>query len=43
MPLLRSRLAVRRARWSFLRVFFLAMGALAAVLAALLVGRALAW
>ena len=43
MPLLRSRRAVRRARWSFLRVFFLAMGLLAGLFAALLVGRAVAW
>jgi len=39
MPLLRSRHAVRRARWSFLRVFFLSMGLLAILFAALLVGR----
>jgi hypothetical protein len=31
MPLLRSRSAVRRARWIFLKVFFLAMGLLAVV------------
>jgi hypothetical protein len=28
MPLLRSRAAVRRARWAFLKVFFLTMGLL---------------
>ena len=31
MPLLRSRGAVRRARWEFLKVFFLTMGLLAAL------------
>ena len=31
MPLLRSRGAVRRARWGFLKVFFLTMGLLAAL------------
>jgi hypothetical protein len=36
MPLLRSRFAVRRARWAFLKVFFPVM-ALVAVLYVLLV------
>ena len=31
MPLLRSRGDVRRARWGFLKVFFLTMGLLAAL------------
>jgi hypothetical protein len=31
MPLLRSRGDVRRARWGFLKVFFLTMGVLAAL------------
>jgi hypothetical protein len=40
MPLLRSRAAVRRARWAFVKVFFLAMGWLAVAWALLLLARA---
>ena len=39
MPLLRSRMAVRRARWAFMKVFFLAMGLLAAPFAMVLLAR----
>jgi len=39
MPLLRSRMAVRRARWTFTKVFFIAMGLLAAVFALALFAR----
>jgi hypothetical protein len=39
MPLLRSRAAVRRTRWAFLKVFFLAMGLLAAIYALLVLVR----
>jgi len=39
MPLLRSRAAVRRARWGFLKVFFTVMGLLAVLFALLLVVR----
>ena len=39
MPLLRSRAAVRRARWGFLKVFFAVMGMLAVIYALLLLVR----
>ena len=39
MPLLRSRIAVRRARWRFMKVFLVAMGLLAAIYAVFVVMR----
>ena len=39
MPLLRSRIAVRRARWAFMKVFYVAMGLLAALFALALLAR----
>jgi len=39
MPLLRSRMAVRRARWAFMKRFFLAMGLLAVLFALALLAR----
>ena len=42
MPLLRSRSAVRRARWTFLKVFFLAMGLLAVVYVLAVLARVIA-
>ena len=39
MPLLRSRMAVRRARWMFMKVFLVAMAVLAAVYAVFVLTR----
>jgi hypothetical protein len=39
MPLLRSKAAVRLARWGFLKVFFTVAGVLAALFGALLLVR----
>jgi hypothetical protein len=39
MPLLRSRSSVRRARWTFMKVFFVAVGLLVGVFALLLLAR----
>ena len=39
MPLLRSRSAVRRARWAFMKVFFALMGIVALVFTLVILAR----
>lgn len=44
MPLLRSRTVVRRSRWKFMKVFFVAMGLMAALFSLIVLARvAMEW